>query len=1252
MRLNIAHVALIFLLCGGVGWAQQILSPAQMETRGITFYAPFDADATAAYARGNPQPIYLSAVEWVEGRFGQAALTKRSREAELGKVAGRATGLNYDAAGHLYGERGTLAYWFQPRYDADDPTIRSGSNSTGPDLVNVSAQEDTYYNQFIRAGIKGDSLYFWVVDASGKWHGPSYGEGIRTWKAGQWHHLVITWDATQGMRFYDNGVLKYSTWGQEQFPPATPWKIGVGAGPPTARPQWTNCADAVYDELIMLDRAVTDEEVIALMEGRLADLQPAPPVEYDDRQLADRRLALRIEDDPQRPVFRGEGGVVSATWSRVQLTDIAMRFIGAALLADGRWEPMVHFAQGGLVMPRDIAVTGAAPANYLILAGRLPAEGSFRLVEPPAELTVTEAGMVRHSLPAGLTRIVVHVPGGAKVGEVQLFHCEPGLPQWRPHAEWELSALAAPQVLGDQAQPLLRRLDARDRQLLLPDDGEGFTPLVVPPTRHLYLGSEVLSEDRAVTRVQVIVPVRPQAPADVIRIGLRHPYEPTATYLTADLSVEWGEARELAVLLEGPGMIYPAGSRVLVEIATAQGLELTGPPRLALGLADAATEGPAFALDYLRFINEEFTARMSQNFIFYHRGIERDNPFTRCLERVLRFDPDNERALELKRWARIEPWPQFTAEAPGPPDFPALVREARMAAIEARDVIHWWIDQRQDETGYMVGRADMWNDDTKLFNEYGWLWLLSGDEKLAAAIEKYLRAHWASGRMVKGWSGPWTDIVHSAEEASYLEPTMALYRYGDPLHLEQLMETAANVDYWTGISNRGHRHFKSNFFTAEKMKTEGEFGHDVGLNATAMTASMYLAWYNRHPRATREFLEWVRAWVEDTERETPDKPAGRIPSWVDFATDTPGPDQEVYPSEITMMMSAAYQITGDASYLQPLLGYLQAAHPRWPHYLNMAAADLRRDLGPGQYDALMRAWADERAASLQAGEFFQRGMYNQELPCVLGWMISGEDRYLQVAARNAWRSNRYGRNIYTGEDPHKDRVYPWGGNFLPWMYCGGAAINRRGSGPYPTVRISWVDTGYDFAAQVHEHTRDHLRLTAYNFAATREVGMCIWEMAPGTYQVTVTPRGGEASTRLAELQRGEVVRFELPAQSWAEVELRLVAPSDWSPQRADLALSPTEGVRVEQGVAVVRVHNIGSVDAPACLAALMLGNERMAQAQVPALPAPLDLAPSTVEVRLPLPSARAHGLRVVIDPEEKVPEITRLNNALSVGSGG
>jgi len=794
--------------------------------------------------------------------------------------------------------------------------------------------------------------------------------------------------------------------------------------------------------------------------------------------------------------------------------------------------------------------------------------------------------------------------------------------------------------------------------LLVQDEGADFASVTVLPTRTLYLASQELSEDLSVNRIRITLPVSPMADADVIRVTVPHAYEPSAFYVSADMGVDWGGAGELAIWFEGPGMIFPEGSRVLVEIATSQGFELTGPPELAIEVEATQAQVEAFALDYLRFINEEFTSRMSQNFKFYSRGIDRDNPFTRCLERVLKFDPDNERALELKRWARIEPWPEFTDEAPGPADFPEVVKEARMAAIEARDVIHWWIDERQDETGYIVGRADMWNDDTKLFNEYGWLWLLSGDQKLAGAVEKYLAAHWATGRMINGWSGPYTDIVHSAEEASYLEPTMALLDYGDPLHIEQLMQTASNVDYWTAVNDFGHRHFRSNFFTAEKMKTEGHFGRDVGLNATAMTASMYLAWYCRHPRATSEFLEWVDAWVEDTARETEEKPAGMIPTWIDFETDTLGLNRGSYNSEITMMMSAAYQITGDEKYLAPLLGYLDRADPAWYQRLNMAAMNLRRDLGPGDYDALMTEYAAAENEKLREGAFFQRGVYGQELPGLLGWRVNGDLADLRVAVRNAWRSNRYGRNIYTVEDAHKDRVYPWGAQALPWMYCGGSAINRRGSGPYPTVRVSWVDTGYDFAALVHEDARDHLRLTAYNFADAREVGMRIWHMSPGIYEVTVTPRGGEAppvaeamggkQTRLAELRRGEVVRFELPAESWAEVELTLRTAGDWSPERADLALSKTEGVTVEGGVARVIVHNIGSVDAPACVVALMSGDERMAEVTIPALPAPLDLLPSTVEVRLEMPRALVEDLRVVVDADDEVPEITEVNNTLSL----
>ncbi len=1245
--LSLALLAMAVALPVG---AQEAFDAAQLAKRGVTFYAPFDGSVEPAYARGAPEPVYLDSVDFVEGKIGQAALTRKGREQELGKVKGRASGLIYSAAGNLYGERGTLAYWFQPLYDADDPTIRSGSNSTGPYLVNVSAVEDTYYHQFIRANIKGDAFYFWVVDREGKSHGPSYSEGIQTWKRGQWHHLVMTWDATQGMRFYDNGDLKYSTWGEDPFPPATPYKIAVGASGPRERPTWTSSADAVYDELVMLDRAVSDEEVALLMQGRYLDLPATAPVELSEQQLAERRRALLIEQDPNRMSFTATDGLIKVSLERLQPEDIQMRFILAPYLADGRFQPRVVFAQGGLTMERDVTIRlpEGQTANYMVIEGK-PAEGtSFFLPAQKLTFETTEGEAARARLP-DLGEIVLHVPAASALGEVQLFRRAPGWPRWAPDLRWKLTTLAEPGDLGGQADRLLNKLEAADRQLLVPGEGE-LAPITVLPTRHLYLAAPPMGEDVAVNRLHLRLPMKSAAERDVIRVTLPHAYEPTVFYFSADFGVEWDNAGEhvLELRLEGPGMIYPADRRLLVELVSSQGFELVGAPELSVEVEAPQAEGRAFATDYLRFINDEFTSRMSQNFKFYSRGIETDNPLTRALSRILKFDPDNEIANDMLHWARIEPWPEFDKPAEGPEGFPDAVKWARLAAMQARDVIHWWIDERQDETGYMVGRADMWNDDTKLFNEYSFLWLLSGDEKLAAAMEKYLDAHWASGRMVKGWSEPWTDIVHSAEEASYLEPTMALVRYGDPVHLERLMATAANIETWTGINGRGHRHFRSNFFTADKMKTEGHFGHDVGLCATAMTASMYLAWYSHHPQATKHLTEWMDAWVEDTMRETADKPAGLIPSWIDFETDELGPDRGVYPAEITMMMNAAYQLTGDEKYLQPLVGYLERRHARWPQYLNMAAADLRRDLGPGDYDELMLAAADERMQTIADDTFFQRGMYYTELPGVLGWLITGDMKYLEATALNAYRNNWRGRRMYTVIDAHKDRVYPWGRYLLPWMYCGGNALDGRGSAPWPTIAVSWEKAGYDFAALVHEAKRDSLRLTAYNFGEERVVVMRVWRLASGRYRVTVQPPNAEAMVKELHLCRGDPVLLGLPERAAAQVSLEMLNEGDWSPERPDLALSALEGAKVEEGKVTVIVHNVGSKDAPVCKAALYGAEKMIAEAEVPAIEAPLDFVPRRAEVTFDLPGDAAGNLRVVVDPTGEIAEIAEDNNHLAL----
>ncbi len=1253
------------LIClAGIAQAQPP-TPAEYEARGITFHASYDEGVTATWARGNPEPTALVNARIVSGRVGQAVLTQRDKETQLGKVEGRATSLNYDATGHLFGERGTVAFWFQPLYDLDDPEIRSGSNSTGPYLVNVSSVEDSYYQQFIRTNIKGGAFYIWVVDRDGGQHGPNYTEGIETWKSGEWRHLVITWDAAQGVRFYDNGVLKYSTWGERPFPPATPLGIGVGGTAPVDRAGWTTAADSAYDELVLLDRSVSAEEVIALMEGRLGDLQPSPPFAYSGAQLDERRRAFLIEDDPARLTVIAEDGVAAATIAALQPTEIGVRYITRAHLADGRFEPSVRFEQGGVVMPREatFALVGGARANYAVIVGEPPEGSAFSLAGEDVTLTTTAAGAARSELP-DLAQPRLAIPGRATVGEVQLFRVTEGAPAgamttWRLAAEGAAQDLASPREapegleapwedypeivahITEQQAPLLRKLDPEDRRLLLP--GEGEAPAhEVKPTRHLYLAGEPMAADTCVSALRLRLPLSTEATSQVFRLTVPHPYEPSAFYASADLQVRWEDTGGMLDLtIEAPGMIFPQGSRPLVEIVSSEAFTLAGTPELSARIVPAEVEGESFARQYNRLINEDFTSQMGVNFVHYLRGLVRDDPLTRGVFRAIYFDPDNDLAWNMARWAKYRPWPAWEEEPGGPQEFPLVARYAREAALSARDTIHWWIDERQDESGYVVGRADMWNDDTKLFNEYSFLWLLSGDERLAEAMERYLAAHWASGRMLNGWSRPFTDAVHSAEEASYLEPTMALVRYGDPLHIEQIMQTASNIDYWTGVTD-GHRHFRSNYFTAEEMKTDGHFGHDVGLCATAMVSSMWLAWYNGHPAASQHLTEWMEAWVEDTMAEAPSKPAGEIPSWVDFASHEVGPAEEVYLAEITMMMDAARQLTGDERYAEPLVGYLRRQHPRWLQIVNQATTDLRADIGPGEWDRLLLAGADDRLQRIANDEFFQRGLAYEEIPGLLGWQITGEERYLEATCFNAWRNNARAYPLYTGVDAHKDRVYPWGRYILPWMYCGGNALNGRGSAPWPTIAVTW-DAGYDFAALVRENEPEQLRISAWNFGDVREVGLRTWSLQPGLWRVTVA--GG--APREVRVERGARVPVALPARAEAEILLELVeADTSWSPARADLALSATEGARIANGTLMVIAHNIGSLNSPACMATLSRNGKVIAEAQVPPIAAPLDFLPKTAEVRFSLPAGLDGEVTVALDSANTVPEVTELNNTL------
>ena len=113
------------------------------------------------------------------------------------------------------------------------------------------------------------------------------------------------------------------------------------------------------------------------------------------------------------------------------------------------------------------------------------------------------------------------------------------------------------------------------------------------------------------------------------------------------------------------------------------------------------------------------------------------------------------------------------------------------------------------------------------------------------------------------------------------------------------------------------------------------------------------------------------------------------------------------------------------------------------------------------------------------------------------------------------------------------------------------------------------------------------------------------------------------------------------------IEMELLEKGVSYYKRPDLAIGEDD-VKVTAKQVEVTVHSLGSVDAPATFVALLdTKGKEVARAKVPALAAPNDLYPKTA--RVIIRAAAKKGYKVVVDPDDQLFEITRINNDRMIG---
>jgi hypothetical protein len=224
---------------------------------------------------------------------------------------------------------------------------------------------------------------------------------------------------------------------------------------------------------------------------------------------------------------------------------------------------------------------------------------------------------------------------------------------------------------------------------------------------------------------------------------------------------------------------------------------------------------------------------------------------------------------------------------------------------------------------------------------------------------------------------------------------------------------------------------------------------------------------------------------------------------------------------------------------------------------------------------------------------------------------------------------------------------------------GGVALTRNAT--FPGHAVSWrfqaPATARSLAILVPDALPDSFKVIAYNLETVPvRAEMTGWNIDPGQWEVTqgIDTNDDDTAdqalaTRTVALGRSQSIELTFAPRAATVLTFKLKTPGTPYWQRPDLGIDPQDVV-VQGREVHVTVHSLGSVPSPAAkLGWRDATGALQASIEIPALAAPVDLEPKTATVNLHLPEgAKTEGSTVEIDPENKLEEITRLNNVVKL----
>lgn len=1198
-----------------------------------TFYAPFEGSPDAVIAGGDSKPGKAAVNEYEAGPVGKAAHSKSIYN-----------GIYWDGRGNIDLDRGTVSLFYKPNYDIDVTASRTlagvSSDLEGHwlDVWQITQIQDSLYLQWFDLAPQIQSrMYmegYWGRLADGQQAPPGlrFGKIIGRWKKGEWVHLAMVWDRTQGIKIYENGKLADSTWGKMHWD----WNYD---------PRILHLGETIYstsdfsaDELHVYSECLTDAQIAQLAHGQKPTGKPmkAPRL---NRQAGLARMGWAPADLPQIDVLQ-PGKPVQMTFAQVESMYDARRRIAQPFegFKATNW-PLTKYGASSKGRLLEMNLRPGQSYDRMRLFCQRPFIGALK---EPGGKTLLEVGTDRPIWRGRLGELhrdtALHLQRhSGKIGQIDFYRTEPAPTPGSATLTFHTAQRLDPIPLSQAGKVLLGEVTPALRNAVRATTAGGAAFEVKSPAcGGVQILSDVLPGKTATDGVLVqLVTGRIGKPTPV-RVTVKEPVWPQRDWLVGDVVLAPSHAgrNEYTLVLKGRPVVTPPAESVEVP---ANGGHLKQPPvelavtiaaaedvtwrmgeggtAVSLLLADLNQVLPTAIADQIEYAREAY-AEENEGHVWDIEAFESYGRIAWPLLYLANMAPNERPVRQLMTrlyWTKGDLPYTEPQNSVGAPEWAFWQLEAMK---ENERIVRWIIDNHQLPNGEMGG---VWGDDTDLVENWVDFVLMGDDDhKIRDGLRK-LYAGVFRENLVDGLSATVQDALHSYEEGMGTIANQLVVDYGNPTAIEHTMRAASHYDMLMKRNPDGSTSYRGNYWGAPGVWDYGAFGKDDGVNGLGFVPAAYLIWYNHHPAPQ----PWIKGWTFNKNTY------GGIVTGALYDLMTPEEREDFRNTHYTKVANELMKYIY-VQYMNAVLDIIPAKEDWKPSMMGMAQWMFLKDIPPTSSYAIHMTehhW--------------------------LAYRATGDIKYVVDSYKKACRMINNLDWTYTVAEPSTDRI-PLPHSSLSRARLGAFAVNRAGNGHFwPFHGISYTAGAEQVAAFVTENTEGSLKVKLWSFdAAPHLLQARVWRLWPGSYKVTLAnDRNDDGAPEetiwqtTMTLERGSYLDLRLPSRQGVLLTITALQKSPMNYDRPDPAIGFDDVTVNAKGELQVTVHNVG-IRPTGRIGVRVLDAQTsavLATTEVAPLEAPLDLKPRSTTVTFPTVKPAA-GAKLTVELQVDGPDLDPFNN--------